>query len=191
MSSPDLLKLILELADGKEDVAAATMKSLEVALSGYRRTFKPNLAETRKELRDLHKAAQGLVVRLKRLSPQALSLFIGAYGAPKGRTVKDLERTTGAAAQALASLSTAPARAPDISAYALAEHVAHIIHQDLGIVPTATRDEPGRRKYPRKGAAFARVLRSSLAAAGKPNVDIGPLIDSGLAAFKDPGSPYR
>lgn len=191
MEESELLELLLRLAKGddakRNAAAAAAAASLGHAIQEYRRRIPPSLSKSRKSLVKLSRHLEAARAEIKRMPFDALHQFVHGYEAPRGRLLNELDRAYGAAKASLDRLAGVPAKSPDEAGYFLAWRAARVFDQILEVVPTATRDDAVNINFSHGGAAYARVLRYALAQVGRPNVDIGPLVDEGLRLLDDDG----
>lgn len=198
MNTQDLRRLLDTITGGNAEKSVTALKLIEGAIEDYRRDHpildggrrrKPSVSAARAALNKLDKKLTDALELTKHLPIAAHSSFCRTYEAPLGRLAKELKRGIDASKGALQDLGNVPDRQRDHSAEYLAWRVARVFVDILGTTPTATRDDAPHINFKRHGAAYARVLRSALAIAGRQNVDIAPLVDAGLSWLKDPSLP--
>ena len=103
----------------------------------------------------------------------------------------DIEQVRQAVEKTLIDLSTRPHKVADAARNVLAYRIAVVFRDILNVKPTSTSDKQltANMSTARGGAAYARVLRATLKAAGVTMYDPGPLIAAGLRLLKDPNLP--
>ena len=155
------------------------------------RRSKPNLAEARARVAALHKHLAKASEQLSDLPLDARSAIGQATNAPLGKMRTDVEQVRQAVEKALAYLAAHPHKVADAARNVLAYRVAVVFRDILKVKPTSTSDRQltPNMSTARGGAAYARVLRATLKAAGVVNYDPGPLITAGLRLLKDPNLP--
>lgn len=150
---------------------------------------KPAIAKARATVDKLDKTLQNALDQLGKLPINAVTAVTDAQDAPLGKLSADLNQIHAVIKTALAKVNGEPNKAADHARNVLAYHVAVVFRDILKLKPSAARDNAITITNARGGAAYARVLRSTLAAAGVHHVDIGPLIDAGRALLSDPDLP--
>lgn len=177
-------------ADELMNAAADYMASQPIVDPQGRRS-KPNLAEARASVATLHKHLTKAMEQLSDLPLDARTAIGQATNAPLGKMRSDIEQVQQAAEKALAELSARPNKVADAARYVLAYEVAVVFRDILNLMPTSTSDKQltENMSTARGGAAYARVLRATLEAAGVVNYNQGPLIAAGLALLKDRDLP--
>ena len=155
------------------------------------RHSKPNLAEARASIAALHKHLAKALEQLADLPLDARAAIGQATNAPLGKMRSDIEQVRQAAENALTELTARPNKVADAARNVLAYQVAVIFRDILNVMPTSTSDKQLTQNMTtaRGGAAYARVLRATLKAAGVTMYDAGPLITAGLRLLKDPNLP--
>lgn len=155
------------------------------------RRSKPNLAEARASVAALHKHLAKALEQLSVLPLDARAAIGRATNAPLGKTRSDLEQVRQTVENALADLAAYPHKVADAARNVLAYRVAVVFRDILKVKATSTSDRQltPNMSTARGGAAYARVLRATLKAAGVVNYDQGPLITAGLRLLKDPKLP--
>lgn len=155
------------------------------------RRSKSNLAEARASVAALHKHLAKAQEQLSDLSLDARAAIGQATNAPIGKMLSDIEEVRKAIQIALKALSARPHKVADAARNILAYQVAVVFTDILKKTPSSARAEQLKEKNPRGGAAYDRVLRATLKAAGVTNYDSGPLITAGLRLLRDPDLPSR
>ncbi len=171
--------------------AADSYKSSHSRVESNGRKTRPNIAESRAAMAKLVKHLNDAQSARSVLPASALEALANAADAPIGQQARGLDVFALSARSALKSLQDQPNKQvdDDISVCALA--VALVFREILRLKPAATRDKSLNVTGMRGGAAYARVLRQTLVLVGRRNVDIGPVIDRGLALLKDPELPHN
>lgn len=177
-------------ADALMNAADDYMASQPIVDSKGRRS-KPNLAEARASVTALHKQLAKAHEQVSALPLDARMAIGRATNAPLGKMQSDIAQVRQAVENALADLSAHPHKVADAARNVLAYRVAVVFRDILKVKPTSTSDKQltANMSTARGGAAYARVLRATLKAAGVLNYDPGPLITAGLALLKDPNLP--
>lgn len=178
---PDVVKALLEAADDY-------MASYPLIDTNGRRS-KSGIADARASVAALHKALTAARKELENLPLPALSELTNAYDAPMGRLKADVAQVCTATETALKALKAQPDKAPDVARTALAHQVAVVFRDILKLKPSTTSDKSLNVTMKRGGAAYARVLRAALKAAGVNDYDPEPLIKAGLRLLNDPALP--
>jgi hypothetical protein len=170
--------------------------SLLEAAGNYRNSFpivdeqghrlRPKVAEARAATAKLRQHLVNARDSAQALPVDAISALGGATAGSLADFVKDIERQIAAADTALKALLAQPNKPRDDYRTTLALEVALVFRDILKLKPTSTRDTDLKLKPGGQGAAYARVLRRTLAVAGWPQADLGPVIDRGLVLLKDP-----
>ena len=88
-------------------------------------------------------------------------------------------------------LAARPHKVADAARTILAYRVAVVSTDILKKTPSSAKAKQLKENNPRGGAAYDRVLRATLEAAGVTDYDSGPLITAGLRLLKDPDLPSR
>ena len=155
------------------------------------RRSKPNLAEARASIAALHKYLANAKEQLSALPLDARTAIGQATNAPLGKMRSDIEQVRQAVEKALVELSARPHKVADAARNVLAYQVAVVFRDILNVKPTSTSEKQltPNMATARGGAAYARVLRATLKAAGVATCDPGPLITAGLRLLKDPNLP--
>ena len=177
-------------ADELKNAADQYMASLPIVDPKGRRS-KPNLAEARASVAALHKHLTKALEQLSDLPLDARAAIGQATNAPLGKMRSDIEQVRQGVEKALVELSARPHKIADAARNVLAYQVAVVFRDTLKVKPTSTSDKQltANMSTARGGAAYARVLRATLKAAGVVNYDPGPLVTAGLALLKDPDLP--
>lgn len=157
------------------------------------RRSKPNLAEARASVAALYKHLAKTLEQLSDLPLDARAAISQATNAPLGKMRSEIEQVHQAVGKALGELSARPHKVGDAGRNVLAYQVAVVFRDILKIKPTSTSEKQLTPKdsSSRGGAAYARVLRATLKAAGVVNYDPGPLITAGLQLLNDPRLPEK
>ena len=155
------------------------------------RRSKPNLAEARASVVALHQHLANAQEQLSALPLDARAAIGNSTNAPLGKMRSDIEQVRKAVEKALAELSARPHKVADAARNVLAYEVAVVFRDILNVKPTSTSEKQltPNMSTARGGAAYARVLRATLKAAGVAAYDPGPLITAGLRLLKDPNLP--
>ena len=171
--------------------AADQYKASQPVVDPKGRRSKPNLAEARTSVAALHKHLVKTQEQLTNLPLDAMEAIGQAVNAPLGKMRSDIEQVRQAVENALAKLAGRPNKIPDAERNVLAYRVAVVFRDILNVKPTSTSDKQltPNMSTARGGAAYARVLRATLGAAGVTMYDAGPLITAGLRLLKDPNLP--
>ena len=193
--------LLRSIAKVNPDTIPEAIKALQEAAYDYKKSnplvdtkdrhSKPGIAEARTSVAALHKCLSATQTQLSNLPLNAFTKLTEAYDAPMGQLKADLEKVCKATEAALESLKAEPDKTPDADRNVLAYHVAVVFRDILNVKPASTSDKQLTQNMStaRSGAAYARVLRATLKAAGVVNYDPGPLIEAGLRLLKDPSPP--
>jgi len=114
-----------------------------------------------------------------------------ATNAPIGKMHSDIEHVRHSVDLALDQLTARRHKVADAARNVLAYQVAVVFRDILKIKPTSTSEKQLTPNLyaARGGAAYARVLRATLKAAGVADYDPGPLIAAGLRLLRDPSVP--
>jgi hypothetical protein len=181
---------VLTAVDALVNAADGYMTSQPIVDPKGRRS-KPNLAEARASVAALHKHLAKALEQLSDLPLDARAAIGQATNAPLGKMRSDVEQVRQGVKKALVELSARPHKIADAARNVLAYQVAVVFRDILNMKPTSTSDKQltPNMSTARGGAAYARVLRSTLKAAGVVNYDPGPLITAGLRLLKDPNLP--
>lgn len=157
------------------------------------RRSKPNLAEARASLAALYKHLAKALKQLSNLPLNARAAVGQATNAPLGKMRLDLERVRQGVENALADLAAHPNKVADAARNVLAYEVAVVFRDILKVKPPSTSDKQltANMTTARGGAAYARVLRATLNAAGVTMYDPGTLIKAGLDLLNDPNLPSK
>ena len=155
------------------------------------RRTRPALAEGRESIARLVKELTSVQVAVRNLPINAKRELSNAYNAPLGKLTIALEQMCDAAIAAQFSMSQLPNKVPNHARDVLAFQVAVIFTDILKKTPSSARAKQLKENNPRGGAAYDRVLRATLKAAGVTDYDSGPLITAGLRLLKDPDLPSR
>jgi hypothetical protein len=200
--SADALKALLtSISKVDPDVVPTAADALMTAADDYMasqpivapkgRRSKSNLAKARASVASLHKHLTKAQEQLSTLPLDARMAIGQATNAPLGKMRSDIEQVRHAVEYALIDLAAQPHKVADADRNVLAYRVAVVFRDILKVKPTSTSDKQltANMTTARGGAAYARVLRATLKAAGVVNYDQGPLITAGLALLKDPELP--
>jgi hypothetical protein len=106
-----------------------------------------------------------------------------------GKIGSEIKRARQAVALARDQLVKRPHKVADAARNVLAYQVALVFRDILKKMPSSTRAKQLKDNKSRGGAAYDRVLRATLKAAGVTDYDSGPLITAGLRLLKDPALP--
>jgi len=156
------------------------------------RRSRPTISGARAAVKNLDKTLEDALDQLGQLPINAVTALTDAQAAPLGKLRADLTQICAITKAAFVKLNSEPDKAADHARNILACDVAAVFRDILTLSPSATRDTAIAAKKSRGGAAYARVLRATLVAAGvTQNVDIGPLIDSGRRLLADPEMPHN
>lgn len=169
--------------------AADQYKASQFLVDPKGRRSKPNLAEARSSVAALHKHLAKAQEQLSNLPWDAMTAIGQVTNAPLGRMRSDIEQVRQAVEQALAELTARPHKVADAARSVLAYQVAIVFRDILKKTPSSTRAKQLKDNKSRGGAAYDRVLRATLKAAGVTNYDSGPMITAGLRLLKDPNLP--
>ena len=204
LASTDALKTVLtSILKVDPDVVPTAADALMNAADDYMssqpivdpkgRRSKPNLAEARASVAALHKNLAKAQEQLSTLPLDARMAIGRATNAPLGKLRSDIEQVRQAVENALVDLAAHPHKVADTARNVLAYRVAVVFRDVLKVKPTSTSDKQltANMTTARGGAAYARVLRATLKAAGVVNYDQGLLITAGLALLKDPNLPSK
>ncbi len=155
------------------------------------RRSKPNLAEARASVASLHRHLAKTLEQLSALPLDARMAIGQATNAPLGKMRSDIGQVRQGVEKALIELSARPHKIADAARNVLAYQVAVVFRDILNLKPTSTSEKQltANMSTARGGAAYARVLRATLQAAGVTTYDPGPLITAGLCLLKDPNLP--
>ncbi|APW46667.1 hypothetical protein [Rhodoferax antarcticus] len=202
LASVDALKTVLtSIPKVDPDVVQTATAELMNAADDYMasqplvdpkgRRSKPNLAEARASVAALQKHLAKALEQLSVLPLDARTAIGQATNAPLGKMRSDIEQVRQVVEKALVELSARPRKIADAARNVLAYQVAAVFRDTLKVKPTSTSDKQltANMSTARGGAAYARVLRATLKAAGVVNYDPGPLIAAGLTLLKDPNLP--
>jgi len=176
-------------------VRQATRALLEAA-DNYRTSFplvdkqvrrlRPRIADARTATSKLKRQLVAARETAQALPVDAIGALAEATDASRGAFVQDLERQILSVDTALAWLKKQPHKPKDHDRNTLALEVALVFRDILKLKPASTRDTDPKLKPGSLAAGYARVLRRTLAVAGWPQVDLGPVIDRGLVLLTDP-----
>ena len=157
------------------------------------RRSKPNLAEARASVVALHKHLANAQEQLSALPLDARAAIGNSTNAPLGKMRSDIEQVRKAVEKAQVELSARPQKVADAARNVLAYQVAVVFRDILKVEPPSTSDKQltANMTTARGGAAYARVLRATLNAAGVTMYDPGTLIKAGLDLLKDPNLPSK
>lgn len=178
------------------------------------RRSKPNLAEARASVAALHKQLAKSQMQLSALPLDAMTAigratevpmeelrcltvsdvdsdFDGNFRAVIGKMGADIEKIRRAVALAMDELAARPHKVADAARNILAYRVAVVFTDILKKTPSSARAKQLKENNPRGGAAYDRVLRATLKAAGVTDYDSAPLITAGLRLLMDPDLPSR
>jgi len=178
--------------------AADDYKASKPVVDPKGRRSKPKLAEARASVVAVHKHLSRANEQLSTLPVDAIAAIGHATDAPFGKVRRDLdvirqsiEELRRPIQQAMSDLAARPNRVTDAERNVLAYRVAVVFRDILNLKPTSTSEKQLTQNATtsRGGAAYARVLRVTLKAAGIANCDMGPLITAGLGLLKDPDIP--
>lgn len=155
------------------------------------RRSKLNLAEARASLLSLHQAICTADTVLSDLPLNAITALISANDSPFAELRPNFSKLLLTIETARYLLLAAPDKVPDHHRAVLAYEVAVVFIDILKKAPSSARANQLKENNPRGGAAYDRVLRATLKAAGITNYDSGPLIVAGLRLLRDPVLPTR
>lgn len=192
-SLPKVDPLVIPSAvDRLMGAADSYMASLPLVDTKGRRS-KPILAEARASIAALHKHLSKAEEQLSNLPLHAITAIAQVTDAPIGKLRSDIAQISHTVTQVKVELADRPNKVTDTARSILAYEVAVVFRDILKLKPTSTSDKQltPNMSTARGGAAFARVLRATLQAAGVVNYDPGPLITAGLGLLKDPNLPSK
>lgn len=155
------------------------------------RRSKLNLAEARASLLSLHHAICTADKVLSDLPLNAITALTSARDSTFAELRPDFSELLLTIETARYLLLAEPDKVPDHHRTALAYQVAVVFRDILKIAPSSTRAKQLKDIKSRGGAAYDRVLRATLKAAGVTNYDSSPLISAGLRLLQDPNLPSR
>ena len=179
-------------ADALMDAADRYQASQPLVDSEGRRS-KPKLAEGRTSMANVQKHLAKARDELSALPLDARTAIGQATDAPFGKLLTDIDQMRQAVEKALISLNARPDKVADEARRILAYEVAVVFRDILKMEPTSTSERQLTQYIStRRGdAAYDRVLRATLNAAGVANCDAGPLLTAGLRLLKDKKLPSR
>lgn len=182
---------VVQTATDKLMNAADDYMASQPLIDPMGRRSKPNLAKARASLAGLHNHLTKALEQLSDLPLDARAAIGQVTNAPVGKMRSEIDQVRQAVARALADLAAHPHKIADAARNVLAYRVAVVFRDILKVNPTTTNDKQltPNMSTARGGAAYARVLRATLKAAGVVNYDPGPLITAGLRLLKDPNLP--
>lgn len=194
-----LTTLIASLPKVNQTVVPEAVKALMDAADQYKasqplvdtqgRRSKPTLAEARSSLTALNKHLKRARDQLSDLPVNAIATLGQTSGASVGKMKGDIDQVCQSVGRALAELAARPHKAADAARNVLAYQVAVVFKDILKKTPSCTQAKQLKEVRSRGGAAYDRVLRATLKAAGVSDYDAGPLITAGLRLLKDPVLP--
>lgn len=174
-----------------DDQLAQALNQVQDAINAYRESFpvldgsrrrRSSLKEARKDLKAISNGTKGPASPRTILAHQALLRSQRAIAGP------DFNPTTSAesADKALHALEGRGDHEADEYRGVFASEVALALRDAIGIPISMTRDDATGKPSVGPGAAYARLLRASLlAAGGRPPIDLLPLMRAGLAVLND------
>lgn len=169
--------------------AADQYKASRFLVDPKGRRTTPALVEGRDSIAKLVKTLGAVQVALLNLPLDDQRELSNAYDAPLGKYTVALEQLCNAAITAQFSLSQVPNKQPNHARNVLAYQVAVVFRDVLKKAPSSAKAKQLKENNPRGGAAYDRVLRLTLQAAGVADYDAGPLIAAGLRLLRDPVLP--
>jgi hypothetical protein len=152
---------------------------------------RPQTAEARASLKALVKHLTAARKALSALPLNTLAELSHNYDASYPQVKADLQKICQASIATETTFANQPDKSVDHARNVLAIQVAVVFRDILKVKPSSSSDKANNITNRRDGAAFARVLRETLAASGVPQVDIGPLITAGIEGLNDPELPYN
>lgn len=145
------------------------------------RRHKESLSDARKGLLSVRKHLLKAKDQLSGLTPKAKTSITAVTDGPLGKTTRNLTQIEQSVGMALSNLAAEAAKKPpDLARIQLAYEVAAVFTGILGRKPTCTRAGQLKEANPRGGAAYDRVLRAVLIAAGTTGYDSGKLMKTAL-----------
>ena len=178
----------LTAADALMD-AADQYKASQPLVDSKGRRNKLNLAEARASLLSLHRAICAADKVLTDLPLGAITALTTANDSSYALLRPNFSELLLTIETARYLMLAEPDKAPDHHRVALAYQVAVVFRDILKIAPSSTRSKQLKDIKSRGGAAYDRVLRATLQAAGVTDYDSGPLISAGRRSLKDPNLP--
>lgn len=169
--------------------AADQYKASQPLIDSKGRRSKPSIAEARASTAALHKHLTRAQDQLSTLPLDALTAIVEVTDAPLGKMTFDIAQLCRAVEKALDELVARPDKVADAARNVLAYQVAVVFRDILKKKPSSTQAKQLKENKSRGGAAYDRVLRTTLKAAGVINYDSGPLITAGLCLLNDPNLP--
>lgn len=188
-SLPKVDPAVAQLAVDDLMDAADQYKTSQPLVDTQGRRSKPNIAEARASMAALHKQLAKVQEQLSNLPLDARTAIGQVTGAPLGKMKFDIAQVYQAVEKALDELVARPNKATDAARSILAYRVAVVFRDILKRKPSSTQAKQLKENKSRGGAAYDRVLRATLKAAGVINYDSGPLITAGLRLLNDPNLP--
>lgn len=190
-----LRTLLLELAQQDSGLADRAQAALQAATERYfyskpyvessGKRFLPGVSEDRASVRKVGQKAAQLQQAVEALTARGRQALSTALEAPLGSATIGLEALLKAMPAAAKCLQDEPDKLGDYHLKVWAYEVGVVLRDVLAIPPTATRDDPSAQHI-KGGAAYARLLQEARLLISSRSVDIGRLIDAGLALLRDP-----
>jgi hypothetical protein len=197
-SLPKVDPAVAQLAVDDLMDAADQYKTSQPLVDAQGRRSKPSIAKARASMAALHKQlakAQEQLVKaqelLSSLPLNAKTAIGNVTDAPIGKMIFDIAQVCQAVEKALDELAARPNKVTDAARSILAYRVAVVFRDILKKKPSSTQAKQLKENKSRGGAAYDRVLRATLKAAGVINYGSGLLIAAGLRLLNDPNLPPR
>ena len=173
---PSAVEALLEAAD--------QYKASNFLVDREGRRIKPKISDARASINALQNLVSKALLMMSDL-PFDTSRAIGRVSnAPYGKTLSMLKNISLTIDKAQAELAKSPDKEADTSRRVLAYQVALVFQNILKIKPSTASDKQLFISGKRGGAAYARVLRSTLKIAGVTDYDPNLLIKAGLGLLK-------
>jgi hypothetical protein len=194
--------------------AADQYRASQPVVDSKGRRSKTNLAEARACVVALHTSLAKVQMQLSTLTLDAMTAIgranqvsmeqlrclttsdvdsdlEGNFRAVIGKMGVDIQGIRSAVALAMDELNARPHKVADEARNILAYEVAVVFTDILKKTPSSASAKQLKENKPRGGAAYDRVLRATLKAAGVTDYDSGPLITAGLRLLTDKDLPSR
>lgn len=190
---PKVKPTVVETAADALMDAADQYKAAHPLVDSKGRRSKPKIAEGRASMLTVQKHLAKAGDALSALPLDARTTLGQATDAPFGEMLTNIDQMRRAVEKALTSLNVSPDKVPDEARRVLAYEVAVVFRDILKMKPTSTSERQLTQNMAtgRSGAAYARVLRATLNAAGVADYDPGPLVAAGLRLLNDPDLPAK
>ena len=193
--------LLATLAPSNPIGRALAYERLAAVAEQYRASFpirdsdgrltRPSVAAGRAALAALNKHLAAALSTFETLPLDAREALATEAEFPLGALEAALKKFAPAAKSANAALSKRPNKPTDAECACLAMEVAVVFRDILDIAPKSTRISGSNVTGKRGGGAYAQVLKATLALAGRPTADLGPIIDRGLELLANPELPHN